>query len=138
MRAGIDDLLTRPEGRTLDFKRHEAPLPTWNDLGLVLRVALHPHPEVQVNISGAVIEGSPSAKGDVTTNVPENVTINERQRWFIEQIAQEERVTSADLAKAFGVSIRTAKRDLAALQEAGIIQFIGSRKAGRYEIAKQP
>lgn len=102
-------------------------LPIWDDKGTVLRVRLLPHPELQIPAEEAVV---------VTSNVTEDVTANgpltERQAWFLRQLALGIKVRPTSLSEHFGVTERTAKRDIAALQDAEMIVFAGATKTGRY------
>lgn len=71
------------------------------------------------------------------SNVPRNVpikTLNERQRWFLDELTKNKNVTSNHIAEQFQVAKKTAKRDIANLKETGVIEFIGARKQGRYRI----
>lgn len=104
------------------------PLPEWHDLGLVLRAVLRPHPDVgDIGDVGAYV-------GDVGAYVGEIPDLNERQQWFLDQVEAGVNVRPSHLADQFGVTVRTAERDVAALRDAGVIVFTGSTKSGRYEI----
>lgn len=77
---------------------------------------------------------------DVTNpaeNVPINVPIkslNERQRWFLILLRRKNEASAEDIAGHFDVALKTARRDMEGLKEAGKIRFVGSRKTGSYEI----
>ena len=43
-----------------------------------------------------------------------------------------------DVAHKFGVTDRTARRDISLLQEMDLIGFMGSFKTGRYVLLKRP
>lgn len=59
--------------------------------------------------------------------------VNERQRWFLTQLGKTDAPAGVkELATHFGVSERTAQRDLADLVRRGLVCFIGNRKTGRY------
>ena len=64
-------------------------------------------------------------------NVPDWVELNERQHWFLDRIAQG-RCNARDLSVAWEVSMKTARRDIAALKDAGLLCYVGSRRKGRY------
>jgi hypothetical protein len=64
-------------------------------------------------------------------NVPDQAELNERQRWFVDRVA-EGRCDAMEIATAWTVSLKTARRDIAALKEAGLICYVGSRRNGRY------
>lgn len=55
-----------------------------------------------------------------------------RQRWFFEALQAGRQVRVADLGKRWGISTKTARRDIAALKAIGVIEFVGSRRSGRY------
>lgn len=67
-----------------------------------------------------------------TLDVPANVPANERQKWFLKQIGKNIRVSSSDIAAHWGVSQKTAKRDIADLKQKGLIEFLGAPKSGYY------
>lgn len=89
----------------------------------MLRARLPPHPALSLSTD----EGM-----GASTNVTANVTANERQEWFLQQIARGINVRPAMMSAQFGITERTAKRDIAALQDAELIVFVGSTKTGRY------
>ncbi len=64
-------------------------------------------------------------------NVPDPADINERQRWFLDRVAQG-RCDAREIATAWAVSLKTARRDIAMLKEVGLISYVGSRRKGRY------
>ena len=73
----------------------------------------------------------------VTKNVPLNVPIkslNERQRWFLLLVRRRQKARAEDISDHFGVTIKTARRDIETLKGAGRIRFVGAKKTGRYEI----
>jgi len=70
-------------------------------------------------------------------HVPVNVPVNDRQEWFLEQLAAVRQARAADLAAHWGVSEKTAKRDIAYLKRRGLIEFVGSPKKGFYRLMMQ-
>lgn len=76
-----------------------------------------------------------SAKS-VTINVMLNSQMagqfNPRQLWFLLQLQQESRVTCNDIVSIWKVTLRTARRDIAGLEEAGMVAFVGAKKTGYY------
>jgi len=64
-------------------------------------------------------------------NVPDQAGLNERQRWFLDRVAQG-RCDAREIVAAWTVSVKTARRDIATLKEAGLICYVGSRRKGRY------
>ncbi|MCK0198557.1 hypothetical protein MWN34_16770 [Ancylobacter sp. 6x-1] len=59
---------------------------------------------------------------------------NERQRWFLAELASGRRVSARELLSRFGISEKTAKRDIAGLKANASISFTGSRRKGRYRL----
>ncbi|MFL9826644.1 hypothetical protein [Rhodoplanes sp. SY1] len=64
-------------------------------------------------------------------NVPDRAELNERQRWFLDRVA-EGRCDAKEIATTWSVSMKTARRDIATLKVAGLICYVGSRRKGRY------
>ncbi len=64
-------------------------------------------------------------------NVPDPIELNERQRWFLDRVA-EGRSTANEIAAVWEVSLKTARRDIAVLQKALLLEYVGSRRKGRY------
>ncbi|MFY9824518.1 MAG: ATP-binding protein [Thermoanaerobaculia bacterium] len=118
-------------------------LPEWVELSAVLRVIFRPHPEViAANSSTDVPANVPVNAPDVPVNVPlnvplnvpVNVPVNIRQRWFLEALSAGQRPKPGDLAEHFGVTIKTAKRDIAMLRDHGVVVFVGAAKNGYYAL----
>jgi hypothetical protein len=65
--------------------------------------------------------------------LPRRVTLNPRQRWFVDALKSGLDVRAADLRHRWGTSEKTARRDLAALKALRMISFGGSRRWGRYQ-----
>ena len=95
------------------------PEPDWQELGTAFRVIFYPHP--------AVLDHS---RNDVPINVP----ANDRQQWFLEQLAAGKQSRASDLAAYWSISEKTAKRDIADLKKKGVIEFVGAPKKGFYRI----
>ena len=64
----------------------------------------------------------------------ETIAMDRRRRWFMDGLAAGERVDATALQDRFGISRRTAKRDIAALRASGAIRFVGTCRRGRYVI----
>lgn len=60
--------------------------------------------------------------------------LNERQLWFMGQLQQKIPVRGNDIVRVWGVSTRTAERDVAYLVAMNTVNHRGSRKTGRYLI----
>jgi ATP-dependent DNA helicase RecG len=96
--------------------------PEWQELGPALRVVFQPHP----------------AAAAETADVPVNVPVNDRQRWFLEQLSRGNPVKARDIAAKFQVADKTAKRDIADLQAKQLVEFVGAPKTGSYRLREQP
>lgn len=97
------------------------PLPEWEERGAALRVVFRPHPMAVTDI----------------TDVSINVSINDRQRWFLEQIGKGMSVKAREIAQQFHVAERTAWRDIADLESKQLIEFVGARKTGVYRLREE-
>lgn len=64
-------------------------------------------------------------------NDPDRADLNERQRWFLDRVAQD-RYGAKEIVIAWTVSLKTARRDIAALKAAALICYVGSPRKGRY------
>ena len=60
--------------------------------------------------------------------------MNERQLWFLGELQQHRTVRAQDICKVWGVTLRSAERDIAQLLATGIVVYRGSRKSGEYLI----
>ena len=94
------------------------PEPDWEELGTAFRVIFHPHP--------AVLEHSRAS-----------VPVNDRQRWFLEQLAAGKQIRAFNLAVYWSISEKTAKRDIADLKRKGLVEFVGAPKNGFYRITEE-
>lgn len=65
-------------------------------------------------------------------NDPEPVSLNERQHWFLARIAEGSRCGAKEIVAAWRVSLKTARRDIGALQKVRLLEYVGSRRKGRY------
>ncbi|WP_273793846.1 hypothetical protein [Brucella anthropi] len=63
---------------------------------------------------------------------PESLTFNPRQQWFLEQIKAGERLGAKEIVLTWHVSLKTARRDISALLHSSLLEYIGSRRKGRY------
>jgi predicted HTH transcriptional regulator len=95
------------------------PEPEWAELGTAVRVIFYPHPEA--------VESEAS-------DVPVNVPVNNRQKWFLNQIGKGVRVSTSELAAQWNISQKTAKRDITDLKHKGLIEFLGAPKNGCYRL----
>jgi hypothetical protein len=74
-------------------------------------------------------------KSDPASASPED-GLNPRQRWYREALAAGRAVRAGDLQRRWDVSEKTARRDLAALKERGMIEFVGPHRTGRYRLRR--
>lgn len=65
-------------------------------------------------------------------NDPEKMEINERQHWFLMRVAEGGRCRATDIMAMWKVSLKTARRDIRGLQQANLLEYVGSRRKGRY------
>lgn len=65
-------------------------------------------------------------------NDPKIAGLNERQRWFLQRVTESGRYRAAELKAVWKVSLKTARRDIRALQQAGLLEYVGSRRKGKY------
>lgn len=63
-------------------------------------------------------------------------SLNPRQHWYLAALAANPNARAADLQRHWGVSEKTARRDLALLKCRGIIAFDGSCRGGRYRLSR--
>jgi len=104
----------------------DTPEPEWQEPGACTRVIFHPHPEVH----RAEIPNGP-------INDPvKNHDLNARQQWFVMQFDVGHKVNAADIVAEWGVAEKTAKRDIAALRERELIEFVGAPKTGCYQMKR--
>lgn len=86
------------------------------------------------------MDGMSDVPGKVPINDPGNDPgnvewlgiLNDRQRWFLGEMAVRDRLRFTDIVVRWEVAAKTAKRDIAGLQATGLIVFVGSRKTGKY------
>nr|WP_047165829.1 hypothetical protein [Sphingomonas sp. Y57] len=65
-------------------------------------------------------------------NDPDRAELNERQYWFLARVADGDRCGASEIMALWQVSLKTARRDIAALKRANLICYVGSRRKGRY------
>jgi hypothetical protein len=57
---------------------------------------------------------------------------NHRQLWFLSELRRGVQVNSESLVATWGIVLRTARNDIAGLEQTGMIIFVGARKNGYY------
>lgn len=68
----------------------------------------------------------------VPINVPNPIELSERQRWFLTRVAEGGPCGAKEIVAEWEVSLKTARRDIGALQKARLLEYVGSRRKGRY------
>jgi len=64
-----------------------------------------------------------------------DVLLNERQRWFLAQLATGANPRASNIVQQFRVAVPTAKRDISAMKQHGLIHFQGGTKTGTYALS---
>jgi hypothetical protein len=72
--------------------------------------------------------------GDPESDPDRAFAPNERQSWFLAELANGRRVSARSLVDHFGVAEKTAKRDIASLRANGRVCFVGTTRRGRYKL----
>lgn len=114
------------------------PIPRWHDVGPVLRVVLYPHPALAIPSTvgyPATENGIEDGRINVIVDDPVDA-LTERQSWMLLELAQGHATSAEDIMTHFGVSERTARRDIAGLRERKLIAFEGPPKTGRYVLLR--
>lgn len=62
--------------------------------------------------------------------------LNQRQLWFLGRLQRGEAPNADAIAKTWAVTLRTARRDVAALAGMKLVRFVGANKTGHYELEK--
>lgn len=65
-------------------------------------------------------------------NDPEPMELNERQHWFLARVSDGGRCGAKEIMVVWEVSLKTARRDIQGLQRARLLEYVGSRRKGRY------
>lgn len=68
------------------------------------------------------------------TNIKKPITEKELDKWIEQEIRRNSKVTTEEMAKLSGKSVRTIKRHISKL---GHIQFVGSGYSGHWEISTE-
>lgn len=132
-------------------ERQGHPMPDWREMGPVLRVRMAPHPWVAEHgrrEEDVAPEVTPDMTGDNRVRGDRGVRgsdpgrfagttrpFNRRQQWMVEELRAGRQAVAADLVAQFGVTERTARRDISGLRRRGAIVFVGPTKTGHYELA---
>jgi len=97
-------------------------------------------------ISGDKSEATFAAAGNDVTCAPhatgskptadEGSQLNERQLWLLAELRSSTAMRRSDFERRFNIHARTAKRDLADLNQRGLIEFIGDGREGFYRLRR--
>jgi hypothetical protein len=68
-----------------------------------------------------------------TIDDPEPAELNERQRWFLARVEAGDSCGANEIVSAWQVSLKSARRDIAGRKAQRLIQYVGSRRKGRYK-----
>lgn len=63
---------------------------------------------------------------------PEPAELNERQHWFLARIVEGGRCGAREIMIAWQISLKTARRDISGLRQARLLEYVGSRRKGKY------
>lgn len=90
-----------------------------------------------------VIKYEARSGANLDQNVPINVPIkswptdiNVRQKWFLMELGHSVKASAPNITERWGVTLKTAKRDVSDLKKRGLITFNGARKSGHYQLAE--
>ncbi|MBI3440393.1 MAG: HTH domain-containing protein [Proteobacteria bacterium] len=105
----------------------------------VLRIILEQTGKEEILRVFEVLHRSNVVQRNPPTNVSINVPIkssaanhNQRQIWFMKHLRRGQKVSARHISAYAGISLKTARRDIAALIAQGIVRFIGAKKTGYY------
>lgn len=65
-------------------------------------------------------------------NDPELKDLNERQQWFLNRLTEGARCDARVIMTLWRVSLKTARRDIRTLQQAHLLEYVGSCRKGHY------
>lgn len=71
------------------------------------------------------------------TKVKSDGILTETNQKIIEMLRKDEKSTQKKISEELGVSLRTVKRNMAALQENGVIVRVGSNKSGYWKVNRE-
>lgn len=75
-------------------------------------------------------------RNNVATDSSPEDGLNPRQRWYLEALAAGREVRAGDIRRQWGVSDKTARRDIAALKKLGMVEFVGSPRMGKHRFRR--
>lgn len=85
-----------------------------------------------IDVRVATVRKQSKKSGSNKNEAPVSSEHNERQIWILKQLESGLKLRATHVAERFQCSTKTAKRDLAALREANLIEFVGPPRTGHY------
>lgn len=71
---------------------------------------------------------------NVKINAALRCQLNHRQLWFLGLLQDGQNIRAAQIASIWGVTLRTARADIAPLIEQKLVRFRGTKKGGKYKV----
>lgn len=99
----------------------------WGDFELIQNVSLTAN--IAFSMNGYSVHNHVTING--------TITLNERQKWFLLVLQNERNAAAKNIVEKWGVSFRTARRDIQGLKDDGRIEYRGSKKSGHYNIVQR-
>jgi predicted HTH transcriptional regulator len=87
-----------------------------------------------VGTLAAVPSSNGAAKPAPAPGVSSESQLSDRQKWVLSQLAAGGQVTRQTVEQQFGISERTAKRELGELVDAGLVRFDRRKSPGFYQL----
>lgn len=79
----------------------------------------------------------PNVPNPHVPNVPDDAA-GMRRAWILQKLASGTKLRTADIAKHFKCSRKTAQRTMATLKEEGLVEFVGAPRTGYYRLCRPP
>lgn len=73
-----------------------------------------------------------------TMNDRDSDEVNDRQVWFLNQLSSGGRCCAEDVMAGWHLRQKTTRRDIASLKARNLIEYVGSRRNGRYGCKQVP
>ena len=89
---------------------------------------------IKVTIYRAIGDKPNSTDDTNGTQNAADVTLSDTDQQLIRLLKQDAKITQKRLAEELGASLRTIKRNMAELQGKGLIERVGSNKAGYWKV----
>ena len=80
--------------------------------------------------------GDTNEPGHVPNDDVRDDAAGARRAWILQELAKGQRLKAADVAGHFDCSVKTAQRDLTALKDDGIIEFVSAPRTGFYRLCQ--